>query len=136
MTPLFMAPRTSLAQARSSSMERNPPIIETKAPFCSSSAVFTAACAVGSTPVAAPPAFFIFLIVSMRATSCSAVWAPATAMAASSSRKRSSVRASAASPVTASMRRMPEPMERSPVMMKPPIWPVARQCVPPQSSWL
>ena len=50
--------------------------------------------------------------------------------------KRSSIRRSAAAPVTASMRRMPEPMLRSPVMMKPPIWPDARQCVPPHSSWL
>ena len=34
----------------------------------------------------------------------------------------------------ASIRRMPEPMLRSPVMTKLPIWPVARQCVPPHSS--
>jgi hypothetical protein len=31
---------------------------------------------------------------------------------------------------------MPEPIERSPVMTKLPTCPVARQCVPPQSSWL
>ena len=31
---------------------------------------------------------------------------------------------------------MPEPMLRSPVMMKLPICPDARQCVPPHSSWL
>ena len=36
----------------------------------------------------------------------------------------------------ASMRRIPEPMLRSPVITKPPIWPVARQCVPPHSSKL
>ena len=44
--------------------------------------------------------------------------------------------ASAPSPVRASIRRMPEPMLRSPVITKPPIWPVARQWVPPHSSKL
>ncbi len=43
---------------------------------------------------------------------------------------------SAAAPVTASMRRTPEPMLRSPVITKLPTWPLARQCVPPHSSWL
>jgi hypothetical protein len=32
------------------------------------------------------------------------------------------------------MRRMPLPMERSPVITKLPIWPVAEQWVPPHSS--
>ena len=44
--------------------------------------------------------------------------------------------ASAAAPVTASMRRMPLPMDRSETMMKPPTWPDARQWVPPHSSKL
>ena len=46
------------------------------------------------------------------------------------------MRRSAAAPVTASIRRIPEPMLRSPVMTKLPIWPDARQWVPPHSSWL
>ena len=56
--------------------------------------------------------------------------------ARSSAANRSSTSASAATPVTASIRRMPEPMLRSPVMTKLPIWPLARQWVPPHSSWL
>ena len=56
--------------------------------------------------------------------------------ARSSASNRPSISASAAAPVTASMRRIPEPMLRSPVMTKLPICPDARQCVPPHSSWL
>ena len=44
--------------------------------------------------------------------------------------------ASAPSPVRASIRRMPEPMLRSPVITKLPICPEARQWVPPHSSKL
>ena len=51
-------------------------------------------------------------------------------------RRARAASASAATPVRASMRRIPEPMLRSPVITKPPIWPVARQCVPPHSSKL
>ena len=62
--------------------------------------------------------------------------APTAAAARSRSANRSSISRSAPAPVTASMRRMPEPMLRSPVITKLPIWPDARQCVPPHSSWL
>ena len=72
----------------------------------------------------------------IRSSTDSGPRAPTAATVRSTRPKRSSIRRSAAAPVTASMRRMPDPMLRSPVMMKPPIWPDARQCVPPHSSWL
>ena len=56
--------------------------------------------------------------------SASTDWAPSGRRPrprAPSNRSRTS--ASAPSPVTASMRRIPEPMLRSPVIRKPPIWP-------------
>ncbi len=73
---------------------------------------------------------------STRDGRASGVWAPAASAARSRVSNCSCIRASAASPVTASTRRMPLPMERSEVMMKPPTCPDARQCVPPQSSKL
>ena len=48
---------------------------------------------------------------------------PTASAARSSGANRSSIRRSAAAPVTASMRRIPDPMLRSPVMTKLPIWP-------------
>ena len=74
---------------------------------------------------------------AIRSATASTVWAP-TASATRSSAVEALAHAGRRppAPVTASMRRMPEPMLRSPVMTKPPIWPVARQCVPPHSSWL
>ena len=72
----------------------------------------------------------------MRSSTASGPRAPTAVAARSSSAKRSSIRRSAAAPVTASMRRIPDPMLRSPVMMKLPICPDARQWVPPHSSWL
>ena len=73
---------------------------------------------------------------AIRSSIASGVLAPTAVAARSSTAKRSSIRRSAASPVTASIRRIPEPMLRSPVITKLPIWPDARQWVPPHSSWL
>ncbi len=72
----------------------------------------------------------------MRSGTPSTDCAPTAAAARSRASNLSRTRASAATPVTASMRRIPEPMLRSPVIRKPPIWPLARACVPPHSSKL
>ena len=73
---------------------------------------------------------------AIRSSTASSLRAASAVAARSSSSNRCSMRRSAAAPVTASMRRIPEPMLRSPVMMKLPISPDARQWVPPHSSWL
>ncbi len=72
----------------------------------------------------------------IRSGRISAVWAPAASVAAASASTRDRRYASAPAPVSASIRRMPDPMLRSPVITKLPTWPDARQCVPPHSSWL
>jgi hypothetical protein len=69
----------------------------------------------------------------MRSTS-----SPGLADSSSASLARSSRRcctySSAPRPVTASIRRSPEPMLASERSLKKPIWPVRFKCVPPQSS--
>ena len=72
----------------------------------------------------------------MRSGTASTDVAPAVSVARSSRSRRARRCESAPAPVSASIRRMPEPMLRSPVITKLPTWPLARQCVPPHSSKL
>ena len=119
MMPEPSAPRTSLAKALSSSIDakrRGQATSGTPPMTCGAAPPARRARAAA----AAAPARRRFSrsrmrawSSSMRAGSASGVWAPAAAAARSRVSRRASTSASAASPVTASMRRMPLPMERS-----------------------
>ena len=73
---------------------------------------------------------------AIRSGPASIVFAPTISAASSRSSRRCARNASAASPVSASIRRTPVPMLRSATITNPPTWPDARQWVPPHSSWL
>ena len=133
----------SLARPFSSSIDAMSPDQPTNAmPGAISSAFEASSPGFGRPPAAAPALSRCFVVRSsswsaaIRSSTASGVRAPTATAARSSAAKRSSISRSAVSPVTASIRRIPEPMLRSPVMTKVPIWPDARQWVPPHSSWL
>ena len=142
ITPDSSAARTAFAAALSASVDSYGMAAATnRTPGATSSAL--AASSVGcGTPEAAPAFRRRFVSRSsscsaaMRSSTASIVCAPTAPATRSSASLRSRASRSAAAPVTASIRRIPEPMLRSPVMLKPPIWPVARQWVPPHSSKL
>ncbi len=142
MTPEPRTSLTSRADALSASIESYGSAAATRRTPGATSMARPASSAGFGSP-APPPALSRRLVsrssswsAATRSSTASTFWAPSPAAARSSAPNRSRTRASAAAPVTASIRRMPEPMLRSPVMRKPPIWPLARQCVPPHSSKL
>ncbi len=142
MTPLGSRPRTSRATPFIASIDSNgPPNVTTSMPGATAAALAASSAALGiADPAPARARRFASRSSSWRAAtrsgSDSIDVAPATPPARWSSSRRAPTQASAPSPVSASIRRMPEPMLRSLVIRKPPIWPDARQWVPPHSSWL
>src|SRR4051794_25790606 len=141
MTPLPSSARTSFDAALSASIDSYGSVAITAwAPGATSSARAASSAGFG-TP--APPSRARRFASRrsccsdpIRSGTRSTDWAPTSSATWSSVSRRARMYSSAPAPVSASMRRCPEPMLRSPVITKLPIWPVARQCVPPHSSKL